>query len=201
MRQRFLARSVLLLALPVICAEIAYWLPEHARGGDAAYNETRGWQKSCWREERASGTPGDGCDPGGVPTWGDIEQLCDHFTQATLTPDKQHMQRDMVQKGDARLERKAEGHANAYACRFKQRFAVDTSAWNMPIGPVILYVNGPHPLEGTPGIHARPAVPLAGRASRCMRRAPVSALLTRPAMPRRARARDGTASRGDGSRC
>ncbi|KAJ1479692.1 hypothetical protein T484DRAFT_1748995 [Baffinella frigidus] len=153
MQRRPLILAALLLSLPAVCtqvAQVAGWLPEHARGGDAAHNQTRAWEKACWRDARAQGQTSADCDQGGEVSWGEIEQLCDHFTKATLTPGKAHMQRDMAD-GDARAGRKAEGHANAFVCKFKQRFAVDSSAWNAPIGPVLLYVSGAHPLEGTPG--------------------------------------------------
>ena len=156
MQRRALILATLLLFLPAVCTQVAHvagWLPEHARAGDAAHNQTRAWEKACWREARAQGQgtppqPSADCDQGGEVRWGEIEQLCDHFTKATLTPGKTHMQRDMADGGNSR---RAEGHANAFACRFKQRFAVDSSAWNSPVGPVLLYVSGPHPLEGTPG--------------------------------------------------
>ena len=132
MKRCALILVTLLLFLPAVCTQVAHvagWLPEHARAGDAAHNQTRAWEKACWRESRAQGQPSADCDQGGQVSWGEIEQLCDHFTKATLTPGKAHMQRDMADGGDSISGRRAEGHANAFACRFKQRFAVDSSAW------------------------------------------------------------------------
>lgn len=143
MQRRPLILAALLLSLPAVCtqvAQVAGWLPEHARGGDAAHNQTRAWEKACWRDARAQGQTSADCDQGGEVSWGEIEQLCDHFTKATLTPGKAHMQRDMAD-GDARAGRKAEGHANAFVCKFKQRFAVDSSAW---------FDSAPPPSPGTP---------------------------------------------------
>ena len=98
---------------------------------------------------RCVATPGGEMEPlRPKPEWGEIEQKCDHFTRATWTPEKQHMRHDMMRE-EGRLGRKAEGHANAYSCRLKQRYWMHTGLWSRPVGPVLLVVGGEHPLDGS----------------------------------------------------
>jgi hypothetical protein len=80
--------------------------------------------------------------------WGSIEQKCDHFTRASWTPEASHMRHDMMRE-EGSQGRSAEGHANAYSCRLKQRYWMHKALWDMPVGPVLLVIGGESSLDGS----------------------------------------------------
>ena len=58
------------------------------------------------------------------------------------------MRHDMMRE-EGSQGRSAEGHANAYSCRLKQRYWMHKALWDMPVGPVLLVIGGESSLDGS----------------------------------------------------